>query len=251
MSNKTSKNSIVLTLIIIFAFLFRILTINCGLVESSQLQNFYYDEFAIASRPVEMVLNNDLNPYWFIESTWYKYAIFIPLYLTKFFTSINLVNAIVIGRLISILFALLTIILVYYIGKEIYDERLGLIASLFMSINPNYFYYSTLVKEDSMVVFFITFAIYYFIKYIKYEKIYLFYISMFIGGLATSTKYPAGLTIIPFTIFFIFKNYKNLNLTYHIKTIFISAFAFIFGFVLLTPYSILSFKEFSDGALWE
>lgn len=258
MIDKSRLNSILkprISYIIILSLMLQLSIINWGLVSHSPavygLGGFYVDEPEIAGLPLRMLINNDLNPHWFIQPSGYIYAVFIPLYISKFFIQLNLLNAMILGRLVSIMFTLLMILILFYTGKELFDSRIGLIASFLMAINPYYFSYSIYVKQDSMTVFFVTLSIYYFIKYIKYGNINLNYLSMFMAGIANSTKSVAGLILIIFTMIFTIKNYKSAKNKRKISKYAISLFFYIIGFILLTPYSVLSTKEFLNGIFSE
>ncbi len=252
--NRIFKNRILF--ILIFSLILQMFSLNWGLVTENPglygLAAFHMDEPGIASIPVKMILNNDLNPHWFIQPSGYEYVMLIPLYIINlFFSDHSILNAMLIGRSISIIFNILTIFIVYKIGKEFYNEFLGLVAALLLSINPYYLWFSAFVKQDSMAIFFVMLSFYFFIKYIYYEKIKFYYFSMFIAGMAASTKYVAGLVLVTIITIFIIKNYKFLNLIDDLKKINISLISYIVGFFLLTPYFILSTNEFLGGALGE
>jgi len=255
MLDKALKNKILLLLIISLSLILQLSSIDWGLVTDNPslygLAAFHMDEPGIAQLPVQMVLNGDLNPHWYIEPSGYLYAIFIPLSILKFFININILNAMIIGRLVSILFTVTTVLVLYLVGKEIYDEQVGLISSFLLAINPYFYFFSIFVKQDSMTVFLITSAIYFFIKYIKNEKITYYYLSLLIGGMATSTKYVAGLILFILPIMFLVKRFNTADSMRIIKQLCISVIVFSLGFVLLTPYAILSTNEFLDGAFFE
>lgn len=265
MLRKTLKTKILY--ILVFSLVLQLLSLNWGLVTNDigpyGLAAFHTDEPEIARLPIDMILTKDLNPHWFIQPSGYIYAIFIPLYILNFFTPVDNIGAMMVGRLVSIIFAVMTLLVLYKIGKDVYNENVGLIAAFLLSITANYYYFSMYVKQDSMYVFLVILAIYYFIRFIKYEKIEFYYISMFIGGMATSTKYVAGIILVAFTVFFIIKmrsrlidgNTDEKNKFSIIKNISViknidkkSIFIFILGFILLTPYSIFSTWEFIRGA---
>ena len=152
--------------------------------------------------------------------------------------------------MMTILLTVGVVFLTYLTGKEICNAKVGLFSALFMAINSYYLWFSSIAKEDPMMVFFITMSMYLFIRYLKNENANYCIYSMAAAGLAASTKYPAGmmLFLLP-ALFFIYN--RTISLPDRFTIIAKSIAAFIIAFILGTPYSILSFNEFFSGATGE
>ncbi len=73
-------------------------------------------------------------------------------------------------RLPSVIFGVLTIWLVYLIGKKIGSAKLGLMSALLIAINPLHIYYSQEARMYSFAAFAATLNYYFFLKLIKDEK---------------------------------------------------------------------------------
>ncbi|MFA5880517.1 MAG: glycosyltransferase family 39 protein [Candidatus Margulisiibacteriota bacterium] len=73
-------------------------------------------------------------------------------------------------RLLSIIFSLVTIWVVYLIGKKIKNKNLGLWAAIFTGFNPLFVYFSQEVRMYSLVTMCLTLVLLYFIKIIKNKK---------------------------------------------------------------------------------
>jgi uncharacterized membrane protein len=120
-------------------------------------QSLWLDEAIstnVAKLPIGQIISNfsvvDFHPplyYWFLN------------FWIKFFGSTVLAM-----RLSSVLFSLITIWLVYKIGKEIKDKNLGLWAALFVGVNPLLIYYSQELRMYSMTVMLLIGAFYFFVK---------------------------------------------------------------------------------------
>lgn len=68
-------------------------------------------------------------------------------------------------RLPSAIFGILTVFLIYFLGKEIFKNRLvGLLSSFLLAISPWHLHYSRGGWETNMATFFITLGIYLFIR---------------------------------------------------------------------------------------
>lgn len=63
-------------------------------------------------------------------------------------------------RLFSVLFSLGSISVVYAIGKRIADEKTGLLAALFLALNPYHLWYSQEARPYMMLVFFASLSVY-------------------------------------------------------------------------------------------
>jgi 4-amino-4-deoxy-L-arabinose transferase-like glycosyltransferase len=92
------------------------------------------------------------------------------------------------ARFPSALFAVCGVLLVYYQGKTIINNRAGLISALILSTSIEYFYLGKAAVTDMTLTFFITASL---LCYLK-KKYYAAYIA---AGLAVLTKGPIGLAL--------------------------------------------------------
>jgi len=79
-------------------------------------------------------------------------------------------NSVVAMRMSSVLFSLVTIWLIYKIGKEVKNKKTGLWAAIFLGINPLFIYFSQELRMYMMVVMLLTGALYFLIKILKKEN---------------------------------------------------------------------------------
>ncbi len=66
-------------------------------------------------------------------------------------------------RLLPILFGVVTVFVAYKITQKLFNEKIGLIAGLFLSIAPYHIYYSQEIRMYSMAAFFATMSIWFLI----------------------------------------------------------------------------------------
>ncbi len=109
------------------------------------------------------------------------------------------------ARLPSIIFGALCVLLVFGISNLLFrDKKIGLFAALFLATTPLCYRYARLAVPDMALVFFITLALYCFVRFYKYREdrrsAVLFFVAM---ALAVLVKGPVGL-IIPLLIAGIF-----------------------------------------------
>lgn len=138
-------------IILIFSFVLRLIGIN---------QSLWLDEAIsvnVAKLPIETIVSRfsirDFHPpvyYWFLN-------IWIRLFGDQVWVM----------RLSSILFSLITVWLVYKIGKQIKDKKTGLWAALLVGINPLLIYFSQELRMYSLVTMWLVGSIYFLIKIIK------------------------------------------------------------------------------------
>lgn len=105
------------------------------------------------------------------------------------------------ARLVTILFSSCTCVLIFYIGKELADEKFGFISAILLSLNGFFFFMSINCMLDTILTFFLTLSIYLYLK----ERYLLCGIAT---SMALATKYSA--LFIPL-IFFILMSLKNLS----------------------------------------
>ncbi len=120
-------------------------------------QSLWLDEAIsanVAKMPIEGIVKNfstgDFHPplyYWFLD-LW-----------TKLFGS----NPVIL-RLSSVLFSLISIYFVYLIGKKIKNKKTGILAALFLAINPLFIYYSQELRMYSMATMWLMIGFYLWVK---------------------------------------------------------------------------------------
>ena len=98
-------------------------------------------------------------------------------------------------RFITVIISVVVAYFIYKLGSE-YSKSTGIIASLFFAFNPYFIAYSRFATLDMLTVLFITVAIYFYSKYISYDKIVYLMLAGASFGLAIFTKVYAGIFIL-------------------------------------------------------
>ena len=139
------------------------------------------------------------------------------------------------ARLVSILFSLASIIMVYFLTKELFKrEDLAIVSSLILAINPLNIFFGRQVQLLSPSLFFCLFGIYFYVKWLKtpsWRNTFLFSIPLMIGIL---TKYSFVLFAFPILFTYPFKKIKIKE--YLNKNIF-------FAFVAITAYAWFKYSS--------
>ncbi|MBI5797603.1 glycosyltransferase family 39 protein [Candidatus Woesearchaeota archaeon] len=130
------------------------------------------------------------------------------------------------GEILSTLFSLGCIYLTYKIAEKLFDKKVAFLSSFLLSFTWIFFFFNARLYTEIPAVFFALAAYYYFLKDKPLE-------TGICAALAFLTKFPEGLIIIIFALFWI-KSFKKL-------------FFLSVGFIaLLIPY--LTFNYFAYGS---
>ncbi len=130
---------------------------------------------------------------------------YIPSLVIAFFNIFT--NPFIAGKLMAFVFAILGIILIYLLGKEIKNEFLGLIAAIFLTFATGHWFNSTKVLLDIPLTTMFTLVIYTLIKYEKTHSQKWFYFFILSIALTIYTKVTAIL-IIPMIILYFLIDHK-------------------------------------------
>lgn len=92
-------------------------------------------------------------------------------YILLHYWALNLGNSEFILRLFSALFGILSILIVFLVGKEIFDSQTGLISALIMSLSVIDILYSQEIRTYTFFSFFALVSFYYFVRILKSTNI--------------------------------------------------------------------------------
>lgn len=141
-------------------------------------------------------------------------------------------------RLFAFIISLLTVILTYYIGSKIYDNKIGLIAMFLIAINPFHIFHSGLIMIENLFTFFVLLFIFFAYKSFYHGKLIYWILLGLSLGIATITRYFGFLLLIGLMII-IFIRRKNIKISYALISL------IIFLFVIL-PVGIQTYKNFGS-----
>lgn len=158
----------------------------------------WYDEGSYLAYAKEIGLGLDIDPGWDPTRTF-----FLPLLWGGFYALGA--NEFVI-RLTMLLFSLGGVLLTFLLGKELFDERVGLLASFFMSVFWLHLFFTNRFLMSLPATTFLLAAYYFFWRgYVKNEGSKKFYVGMLFLGLAVFTRSIFFLGIIPMIVYAILK----------------------------------------------
>jgi 4-amino-4-deoxy-L-arabinose transferase-like glycosyltransferase len=244
---------VILLAILTVAFLLRIYGINYDLP-------FLYDqdEPIFVTHALGMLKNHDLNPHWFgapASTTMYLLAL---LYAAIFaggrvlgifntaedFRNLYYANPTMFyltGRIVSVLFGVATIWLIYKLGRKLFNPLTGLIASAILSLSPVHISLSQQVRMDVQMTFLLVLALWYCLNILERQDWKSYLLAGFVTGLATVTKYPAVVFTLTVALTH-FLSTPSRRLSDHRKLAG-SAAACVFGAFIGAPYVFLDFRS--------
>lgn len=129
--------------------------------------------------------------------------------------------------------SVVTVYLVYAVGRDLYNSKIGLIAGFLMSVYWVHLFYTFRLLTDIPALFFGMLTIYFFYsRYIKKGEVRGFYLSIFFGVISFSTRFPHASVLASCFLFLLitektkfFKKKKNWK-------------ALLLILLLLSPYLI-------------
>ncbi len=145
-------------------------------------------------------------------------------------------------RFPSAIFGILSVWLIYLLGKRLFSERVGLFSALIYAITINAGYISRLGLQEAYVVFFMLWALYIFLKALESNKYFIWF--GVVLGLAFLTKYTTFILVPIFLIYLLIYRrdlFKDKNLW-----IGVIAAVLIFSPVIFYNYKLYQLKGHFD-----
>jgi len=137
-------------------------------------------------------------------------------------------------RLPSVVFGIITIFFVYFLGKAIFNNYVGLLAAVFTSFLKIEILWSRQARPYQLLQLLAVLSLYFFIKALKesgQKKVY-FIIFSFTFGFITFLSHPIGLSVI-FSLLIYLLFFERIKIKTNFKYYLFCIFAFIFFCVLL------------------
>lgn len=266
----------ILTVILILALAVRLLGIYYG------LPYVYYTDEALLVNHAVAFSTGDLNPHFFIYPSLYMYVLFVIYglsyvigWLTGVFTSTNDFARLFFsdvtlfylpGRLIAALSGVMSVGMVYLLGRRAYDVRVGLIAGAFLTFSVSHVTFSHYVKTHVPAGLLVIVALWlaWSISVGK-DNWRRYLLAGVVAGLAASTIYHAGFVLVSVIVAHVLRwrdSSKNIEVRLLSPRLFGAVLASFVAFVLGTPFAVLDWPTFmSDlsstaatvysGGFWE
>jgi hypothetical protein len=258
-NNQKNVSRIFLPLIILMS-----LVLNLWGNKWGEEKNWHPDE--LVTRTIRMVQSKTLNPGYFAYGASHYYVIgagaILPAYIInkiidpapnkrnkKLYSQWRdrmMVRINVAARTISAIMSCFIILSTFFIGKLLFDYRIGLIASLMLAIMPFFVILSHFATIDPPANFWYWLACLFGLLGWKKDKHVLFALAFFFAGIAIGTKIDRLIVILPLILGLFFADQRPKAV---VLLVFVSFM--IVGFIAVNPACLLSSFEFLDGVTRE
>lgn len=148
------------------------------------------------------------------------------------------------GRVFIALTGVLTVWLVYRIGKRMFGEISGIWAAVFMAVNPIHVHFSKIIRTDILMTFFVLWVFWWSLDVLEkgYLKSYLW--AGVACGLAWVTKYPGLLSFFAIGLAHFLGRFKPVQ---SFQKLLLSGIIALFTGFITSPFLLLDFQTaFSD-----
>ena len=165
----------------------------------------------------------------------------------------NMEPLFLIGRYTTASMGTASIALIYFIGKRIFNSRVGIFAALFLAFNYAHISCSHLVNTDIPLTFFFLLSLFFISRFYYSGKIIDYFFAAFFGAVTINMKIlGVGIGIILLIAHFVRAKNENRRVVEIIfcKEIIISTAAFISGYLISNPAVIVGFKEWFLSFVW-
>ena len=252
-----------LTVILLVALALRLYGIGWGLPNQWHPYSYHPDEARLFSYMANMHPGKgDFNPDDFAYPTFHVLLVGAFLFVLSKLGFITLVPSLayyashpqafaaifLAARLVTVAMAVASVYVVYLIGQNLYNMRVGLWASFLFAIAPVNVVDAHYFTLDIPMMFWMLLTLLFSIYIYRYRD-GMWYIAAGIAlGLATSTKYPgasAVIFILAGHALAVAKAGERWKCFVFDKRLWISAIVALGAFAIGTPYSVLDFKHFS------
>jgi hypothetical protein len=144
----------------------------------------------------------------------------------------------ILARLMFCLIGAITCIIVYFIGKELANEKLGILSSAVLALYPMHFYYSMHFYSEIPWAFFMSVAVWCILLFEREMKIVYGILGGILIGFSTYVR-PTAFFYIPFYILLWLRFYSLRNNAKFIKLVTIPL---IFAMITIAPWIIRNYK---------
>ncbi len=200
-------------------------------IEKDLPYNHDFDENHWVPLAVEMVATEDWNPHWFghpgatllyplagLYAAWDQFVWHQSLPLDVRF-EINKSDFYLLGRYLTVLYALLSLPLVFALGKYVWNVRVGMTAMFLMSVYPTSLAYAQTIRTDSASLFFLLLSLLAILNAYQYPSRTNHLLVGASIGLGIATHYFL-VTLIPVSLFaLLLKNSLRKTVLYSLMTL--------------------------------
>lgn len=225
--------------VIVLAIGFRLYGMNWD-----QGEHYHPDERAIVMTVSTLTFPDGLNPKFFAYGS-------LPFYLLKFVgfilakldpTIVDYAHSNLLGRILSALFDVGTLGMIYLIGRLLFNRTMGIISAYAYATSTLAIQLSHFFAVDTLLTFFSTSTIYFVLRFQKNPTATHLSMVAVSVAMALATKISAIILFVPIAISLYLSIQRNWKHGLHLTLLFI--FIVLTVFFLCQPYTFLDFETF-------
>jgi len=150
----------------------------------------------------------------------------------------------VMARMLTILFSALGLLLVYQITYKVTQrKKIALISAGMHATNPLIIYYSIIFRPDIFMTTFYLATIYVFILFLRTRRVEWLFIAGICAGLATGSKYPGLLVILPVGLTALLFAFKERVLKHLVLWGVVFFLGIVAGLFISSPYLLFELER--------
>jgi len=149
------------------------------------------------------------------------------------------------SRALSAAAGVLTVVLTYFLGRDMYNKKVGVTAALFLMVSPLFISFSHQAKMDMVLTLCFTLSFYFIYKYMTMRQMKYYIIAGIVLGLAVALKFPAVMLFVPF----LYAHLSQKNSLFN-KKLFLGIISIAFGYFIANPFALLNFSKVISQALF-
>jgi asparagine N-glycosylation enzyme membrane subunit Stt3 len=252
---------LLLTLIIVLAFYLRFIgTTTYGLPTTTGTLATYHPDESIHMYSMEKMNPSKLNFFPGDALYWGSFQIYMQAALSKVFSSLGFIKLgdrkfltsnlhevdklYIVGRMTSVVFGTMSIILIFLMGKQLYGIKGGLLAALLLAVTPSAVVSSFYAKPDSVMLFWGMLCCYFVILLYKTGESKYYYYSGIAVGLSFVSKYSGIIFLLFLLIVHLEMCLKQRDILYNFKYLVFCGLLSLAAFLVVNPYCIIEHQFF-------
>jgi hypothetical protein len=258
------RNKAIVAALILLAVVVRLAGLSWGLPYV-----YHVDEARFAQLSAGIV-KGDLNPHFFFIPNLYMYmvagawegAFLAGKVLGTFHTRADFLGRLdtdptllyLLGRLVTVLTALLTVFFLYVLGKRMYNPRVGWLAALFLILSLEHTRASHDMYPDATMLLFMVLSFLFIWAVYREGKTRDYLLAGLFAGLAFATKYGGHVLFISLALAHLFRGLEQKR---PLREIILSlplvgsGLAFVLAFLAVDPYVLFDFATFKAHFNWQ
>ncbi len=246
--NSTYRWLVIILLITVFGGFLRLYGLDWGLPWRYHVDENAFINAANAMRKAPHL--NYLNPKWFYHPSLNIYIVCFLSWFYSLFGSLTLPTVHLLGRLNSAFWGIISIPLLYLLGRRLYGSVVGILAALFFSVTVIHVQMSHFFTPDVTLVFFLMATMYFSTGLMKTGSSRDYLLGGMMAGIGMASKYWAP-AIVPLLVAHVIRliDLKKFSWGENKKIVFSFLIAGA-AFFLFSPYVILDAGFAIPKILW-